>query len=215
MGAPSRGAVRSLVPMRSVPQAPIVAFLSALVIGPSAFGQTATTTAGEPAPIAAPSEFSEDARRAYALGLRDARDLIGEKRYAEAIARLDALSRDRPREPQARFLRAVALSDSGRRDEAIVALRDLVADYPELPEAHNNLAVLYAGKGEYAMARDELALAIAARPDYAVAIENLGDVYVRLAVAQYERAGRLDPGSKSVPAKLKLARDIVAENSPR
>jgi len=63
----------------------------------------------------------------------------------------------------------------------------ILGDYPELPEPHNNLAVLYAQKGEYELARGELEAAISAAPDYAVAYENLGDVYARLAALNYER----------------------------
>ncbi len=88
-------------------------------------------------------------------------------------------------------------------------MRAIVADYPELPEPRNNLAVLYAAGGNYALAREELELAIAAAPDYAIAHENLGDVYTRLAVVHFERAAVLDKGNKAVPQKLKLARDLL------
>ncbi len=61
-----------------------------------------------------------------------------------------------------------------------------------MPEPRNNLAVLYAQKGEYALARDELERAIQTAPDYAVAHENLGDVYARLAEVEYEKTMALD-----------------------
>jgi Flp pilus assembly protein TadD len=162
----------------------------------------------EPAPPL-PVEYSDAARREYAQGLGEARTLIREKRYDDAIAKLDGLTELRPREPQARFLKAVALADLGRADDAIAALRAIVADYPELPEPRNNLAVLYAGQGSLALARQELELAIAAAPDYAIAHENLGDVYVRLAVTHYERAAALEKDARSAPQKLKLARELA------
>jgi len=193
-----------------VPLASLLAFAAS----DAALAQAAGKGADDAPVVAPPGEFSEDARRAYAQGLRQAKELIAQQQYGEAIARLDTLLKDRPREPQARFLRAVALSDQGKRDEAIVALRDLNADYPELPEPHNNLAVLYAQKGEYELARAELLLAIASRPDYAVAHENLGDVYVRLAASQYERVRKMDATNKTAPAKLKLTREIVASGAP-
>ena len=93
---------------------------------------------------------------------------------------------------------------------AIAQFQALTADMPELPEPHNNLAALYARKGQYELARRELELAIAADPDYGIANENLGDVYVQLAAAQYERAGTLQKNSKTVPQKLKLVRDVLA-----
>ena len=79
---------------------------------------------------------------------------------------LDKLHAERPREPQAQFLKGVALADSGKTDAAIKTFQAVLGEYPELPEPHNNLAVLYAQKGEYGLARDELEAAIAAAPDY-------------------------------------------------
>jgi tetratricopeptide (TPR) repeat protein len=162
----------------------------------------------EPAPPL-PVEYDDAARRAYAQGLGEARDLATARRYDEALAKLDLLLAARPREPQARFLKAVVLADTGRTADAVAALRAIVADYPELPEPRNNLAVLYAAAGNYALAREELELAIAAAPDYAIAHENLGDVHTRLAVVHFERAAALDKANKAVPQKLKLARDLL------
>src|SRR6185312_17313380 len=106
-------------------------------------------------------------------------------------------------------MKGVALSDQGKADEAIGVFRAVLADFPELPEPRNNLAVLYAQKGEYALARDELERAVQVAPDYAVAHENLGDVYARLAEVEYEKAVALDKRNRTVPAKLKLIRETL------
>jgi Flp pilus assembly protein TadD len=161
-----------------------------------------------------PREFSEAARKAYAQSLREARALISEKKYDEAVALLDKLSAERPREPQARFLKGVALADAGKTDAAIAMFQAVLGDFPELPEPHNNLAVLYAQKGEYGLARDELEAAISAAPDYVVAYENLGDIYARLAAANYEKVIARDARNKSAPAKLKLVREVLAPAAP-
>jgi Flp pilus assembly protein TadD len=166
----------------------------------------------EPAPQL-PAEYSDEARRGYARGLAEARDLIASKRYDEAIARLERLSQERPREAQARFLKAVALADAGRTAEATAMLQALAADFPELPEPRNNLAVIYATQGNYAMARVELELALAAAPDYAIARENLGDVYARMAAAEYERAAALDKSAASAARKLQQVRDLLAAST--
>lgn len=156
-----------------------------------------------------PREFSEAARKVYAQSLKDARGLITDKKYADAITLLDKLTAERPREPQARFLKGLALADSGKTDAAIVAFQDVLGDYPELPEPHNNLAVLYARRGDYALARDELEAAISAAPDYIVAYENLGDIYARLAAVNYEKAIARDARNKTAPVKLKLVREVL------
>ena len=157
-----------------------------------------------------PPELSEDARKAYNQGLKEARDLMTRKDFAAAIARIDALLATRPREPQARFLKGVAQTEQGQAVAAIATFRGLVEDYPELPEPYNNLAVLYAKQGDYENARVVLETAIRAAPDWAVAHENLGDVYTRLAAAQYSAAATLDKGNKTAPAKLVLARQLLA-----
>lgn len=168
----------------------------------------ATTAAAQSPPaVQDPRQMDEAQRKVYAQTLREAHDLLDQKQYAEAIGKLDRLTAERPREPQARFLKALALSDQGKTDEAIAEFRVLLADFPELPEPRNNLAVLYAKKGEYALARDELERAVQAAPDYAVAHENLGDVYARLAQVEYEKTLALDKRNPGAAAKLKLIRE--------
>jgi len=156
-----------------------------------------------------PGTFAGEARRIYVEQLKSARGLISQKQFAEAIVILDRLTNDRPREPQARFLKGVALTDADKLDEAITTFRSVSADFPELAEPHNNLAVLYARKGEYELARIELQAAILAAPDYGVAYENLGDVHARLAAENYERATARDSRNKTAPVKLKVVRDLL------
>jgi tetratricopeptide (TPR) repeat protein len=170
--------------------------------------------AAQAPPVTDPREMSEVARKAYSKGLKDARALLADKKYAEAIVVLDGLSADRPREPQARFLKGVALADSGKTDDAIVVYLGLVADFPELPEVRNNLAVLYGQKGNYEGARDELTAAVLAAPDYAIAYENLGDVYARLAGSNYEKAIARNAKNTTAPPKLKLVRDVLGLRPP-
>lgn len=176
--------------------------LAFVLAAPPVLGQSDATTD--------PREFTEAGRKAYGDALRNARKLIADKQYAEAVAILDKLVEERPREPQARFLKGLALADAGKTDEAIAMFRGLLGEYPELPEPHNNLAVLYAQKGEYELARIELEAAIAASPDYVVAYENLGDIHARLAMLNYERAITRDARNKSAPVKLKLVREALA-----
>lgn len=184
--------------------------LFAVLAAPPALAQTPPPA---DAAVTDPRELTEAGRKAYAESLRSARALIGEKKYPEAIEILDKLTAERPREPQARFLKGLALADAGKADEAIALFRGIVAEYPELPEPRNNLAVLYAQKGEYELARAELEAALAAAPDYVVAYENLGDIHAQLAVVNYERAITRDARNKTAPAKLKLVREALAPPS--
>ena len=72
-----------------------------------------------------------------------------------------------------------------RTTEAIDALNKLIEDFPDLPEPYNNLGVLYAAQGRYDDARRVLETAVLAHPGYALAHENLGDVFVRLALRAF------------------------------
>ena len=191
----------------------LFALVAALALAPvcpaQTAGQSAPAADAKPAPQE-PFEISEAARKAYAQTMADARALVTQKKYDEAVAKLDQLTRERPREPQARFLKAVVLTDQNKVDAAVAEYRGLAADFPEMPEPHNNLAVLYSRKGELGLARDELVIAVQTAPDYAVARENLGDVYAALAAEQYEKAATLDKRNRSAPAKLKLVREAAA-----
>lgn len=159
-------------------------------------------------------ELSDEARQEYAAALKEAAALVRERKFDEGQGKLDALLAKRPREPQARFLKGVVETEQGRPDAAIVVFRGLIEDYPELPEPYNNLAVLYAQKGDFNGARLALETAVRTAPDWAVARENLGDIYVRLAAAEYDRAAKLDRDNKTAPAKLRLARDLLASGTP-
>jgi tetratricopeptide (TPR) repeat protein len=131
-----------------------------------------------------------------------------------ALQRADKYLQAKPKDAQMRFLKSVVLADTGRRPEALSLLEQLVQDYPELPEPHNNLAALYAASGEYGNARAELEESLRLNPNYATAHENLGDVYTMLAGQSYMRALKLDPSSTSVPRKLALVRQAVQVAAP-
>jgi Flp pilus assembly protein TadD len=160
------------------------------------------------------SDLSEEQRKQYNAGLKEAGTLIKEKQFETAESKLDALISQRPREPQARFLKGIVESELGHADAAMTIFRDLIADYPELPEPYNNLAVLYAQKGDYQSARVALETAVRTAPDWAVARENLGDIYARLAATEYERAAKLDRDNKTAPAKLTMVRNLLAATPP-
>ncbi len=132
---------------------------------------------------------------------------------AAALERADQFLATHPKDAQMRFHKAVILGDARRTLEAIAVLEQLTEDYPGLAEPYNNLAALYAARGDYAMARAALEQALRLKPAYATAHENLGDVYAALAGQSYATALRLDPDRGGVPAKLALMRQLAASNA--
>jgi len=145
--------------------------------------------------------------------------MIREGQYALARVKIDAALAADAKNPQARFLRGVVQADQDEPDKAVATFQALTEDFPELPEPYNNLAVIWAQRGQYEKARTALESAIASHPDYAIAHENLGDIYSRLAGAEYDRAVGLDKTNKSAQAKLVLVRQLYAvapsSNAPK
>ncbi len=125
-----------------------------------------------------------------------------------ALERADRYLDTHPKDAQMRFLKSVVLADSGRSADASAILLQLVQDYPELAEPHNNLAAIHAASGDYGRARAELEETLRLNPGYAPAYENLGDVHVMLAGQAYAKALRLETASASLPKKLALIRQL-------
>ena len=162
---------------------------------------------------------------AAAIGLLQASSIVHADEVAEvdrlyhagqtqqAFERADKHLAVQPQDAQMRFLRGVMLTESHRTDEAAEVFRRLTEDFPELPEPYNNLAVIFAERGQYGRAREALETAVRNNPQYSTAQENLGDVYVQLAREAYARALSNTPGgapaSAAINRKLSMARDLL------
>ena len=147
---------------------------------------------------------------AFADDYSDVSQLVRSGKLMEAMVKADQHLATKPRDPQMRFLKGVIQRDSGKTADAIATFTRLTEDFPELPEPYNNLAVLYAGQGQYDKARTALEMAIRTNPSYATAHENLGDVYAKLASQAYNKALQLDGTNQAVPPKLALIRDLFS-----
>ncbi|MCX7273674.1 MAG: tetratricopeptide repeat protein [Burkholderiales bacterium] len=153
--------------------------------------------------------------RAANTAVEQASRLLREGQTALALTSLEESLKRHPRDAQLRFLYGVVLAGNGRADDAILVFEQLTQEFPELPEPHNNLAVMLAGRGDLDRARAALENAVRALPGYALAQENLGDVYLRMAARAYERAGQLDAANSASREKLTLARELMARIAPR
>ena len=152
---------------------------------------------------------SANAWSAPADDLKEAQKLYGAGKVQPAMDKVDAVLKAQPKDPQARFLKGLLLTEQKKTTEAIQVFTGLTEDYPELPEPYNNLAVLYASQGNYDKAKAALELAIHTHPSYATAHENLGDIYAQLASRAYDRALQLDKNNTTARAKLATVKDLV------
>ncbi len=150
---------------------------------------------------------------AQADDLQDANKLFKQGQNAQALEKVNAFLVTKPKDAQGRFLKGLILAEQGNTDDAITVFNGLTEDYPELPEPYNNLAVLYAGQGQYEKAKDELEMAIRTHPSYATAHENLGDIYAKMASQAYDRALQLDKSNTNTQTKLALIHELFSKNT--
>ena len=115
-------------------------------------------------------------------------DMDSESGMQAALEKLDQRIEHNPEITELVFERACLLTELGQPDAAVEQFESLTQGTSPIPEAHNNLAVLYAQRGEYTRARDELQRALELRDDYAQARENLGNILLQLALEQFDRA---------------------------
>jgi tetratricopeptide (TPR) repeat protein len=151
---------------------------------------------------------------AQADAYQDVHRLIEAKQWSQAQMQAQAHLKTRPTDPQMRLLLSRIQDGQGQTPEAMVTLLALTQSFPELPEPHNNLAALLARQNRYAEALVLLQAAVRARPDYGTALENLGDVYIALAIEAYQNAGRAPAAASRVAGKRLAAEQLLISSAP-
>jgi tetratricopeptide (TPR) repeat protein len=154
--------------------------------------------------FAAPADDVKEASRLYQQGRLD-----------QALAKVNAALAVQPKDAQGRFIKGLILTEQKKPADAIQVFTGLTEDFPELPEPYNNLAVLFAGQGNYDKAKAALELAIHTHPAYATAHENLGDIYAQLARRAYDKALQLDKSNATAQSKLAMVKEIFSTPKPR
>lgn len=128
---------------------------------------------------------------------------------AQARERAELHLQKYPRDVQMQLILAQVMDAQDQLPQAVATLEALAASYPELPEVHNNLAVLQARQGRLDAALQSLHSALRTRPGYTLALENLGDVHTRLAQQAYERARQTQPSLPRLAQKLEQSRQVL------
>ena len=161
------------------------------------------------------SVFSTALSHASQAEVNEVTQLLESGRTAEAAQRIQSYLKQNSSDVQMRFLQGVVATEQQKYEQAIKIFTALTQDYPALPEPYNNLAVLYAAKGEERKATQVLEQAIRTNPSYATAHENLGDLYARMASDAYAKALQLDSNRKAVQPKLAIIKQIFpSQNAP-
>ncbi len=147
--------------------------------------------AATPAPAADPAIAS--ARDAELGGIRD---LFGQERFAEALARLATLPAALVRDPAVVMLRALVLTHAGRLGEAETACRELLAAEPTSAAGHYLFALCRESAGDTAAAADHARRASELDASFAMARVQLGLLA--------RRAGRRDDAAKELAHAVAL-----------
>jgi tetratricopeptide (TPR) repeat protein len=124
--------------------------------------------------------------------LQNISQLLSRKQHAKAASDLERYMAAHPNDVHGRFLQGVILSEQKKTAEAIRIFNDLILQHPSWPEPYNNLAVLYAGQGQYERARQTLELALRTHPSYAAIHDNLSGIYAAMASEAYGKALQTD-----------------------
>ncbi|EHK64330.1 tetratricopeptide repeat protein [Achromobacter arsenitoxydans] len=133
--------------------------------------------------------------------------LLNNGKNEEALAMIEKRQADikdqRGTDVQLMFQHARALAALDRTGEAIDVYTEMTTRFPELPEPWNNLAALYASRGELERAQDALQMALRADPGYAAARANLGDLQLMQALRTYKKAA-----GDGVPGMQEKVREV-------
>jgi tetratricopeptide (TPR) repeat protein len=140
--------------------------------------------------------------------------LIQTGQWDKAQKQAEARLKTAPTDPQMRLLLSRIQDAQGQTQAAMDTLQGLTQSFPELPEPHNNLAVLLARENRHAEALASLQAAVQARPDYATALENMGDVYISLAIQAYQNATRSMPSQPRANRKSHAAEQLLRSSTP-
>ena len=86
------------------------------------------------------------------------------------------------------FLKARILTTNGKNDQAVAIYEKVIEVEPDLPEAYNNLGLIYAADGNFEKATRYFQLGLQTNPTYATLYQNLSTLYAARAISAYRKA---------------------------
>nr|WP_217451104.1 tetratricopeptide repeat protein [Comamonas jiangduensis] len=123
--------------------------------------------------------------------------LLEQGKLSEAAQRAQNHLKQNANDVPMRFLQGVIATEQRKYDQAIQIFTALTQDYPGLPEPYNNLAVVYAAKGEERKAAKCLSRPFAPTPATPPRM-RIWATYARMASDAYAKALQLDGSGKAM-----------------
>lgn len=109
-------------------------------------------------------------------------------RYLQALQQADKLLASNKDDVQALLIKGNVHRLMGNEAEASYIFKQIIKQHPKMPEAYNNLAVMYAQSGKMALAIETLQQAFATSASYSTAYQNLRTLYSEMASSAYRDA---------------------------
>ena len=114
--------------------------------------------------------------------------LIKDNQLILAIQKIDQWLDLQPNSTAPLFLKARILTTDGNSDQAVAIYEKLIAVEPDLPEAYNNLGLIYAAGGNLEKATKYFQLGLQTSTTYATLYQNLSTLYAARAISAYRKA---------------------------
>ena len=165
---------------------------------------TGVAATPQPAPDAAtpkPTAAEEEASPPWS-GYAQAQSMAENGNPRGALKQLETRLSTHPEDSRAAYLKGLVLMQLGRGDEAERWYKMMQANFPDLPQPGNALAVIYAGRGDLPAAEAALRALLEKHPDHTSARVNLARLYVQMAQAEYEKALKDTPDNAMIARKL-------------
>ena len=165
---------------------------------------TGVAVTPQPAPDAAtpkPTAAEEEASPPWS-GYAQAQSMAENGNPRGALKQLETRLSTHPEDSRAAYLKGLVLMQLGRGDEAERWYKMMQANFPDLPQPGNALAVIYAGRGDLPAAEAALRALLEKHPDHTSARVNLARLYVQMAQAEYEKALKDTPDNAMIARKL-------------
>lgn len=124
-----------------------------------------------------------------------------------ALRQLDARLASTPDDRKAAYLKGLILMQLRKSDEAERWFRMMQSNFPDMPQPYNALAVIYDGRGDLAGARQILQDLLERHPDQQGARVNLGNIYLKLARQEFEKALKEKPDDAMIRRKLEAIQE--------
>jgi tetratricopeptide (TPR) repeat protein len=131
------------------------------------------------------------------------------------MAQLERLPEAERASFRGRLLEAAALAAMDRPEEAEQRYQALIDEVPQRPEPYNNLAVLYAERGELDQALELLERAMQTSASYATVRDNLSRIYLEKSLSSYAKALRIEQREQTPRLQaLYKASGMIPSTSP-